>query len=180
MSHYISLTEAERAEMLKAVGVESTADLFVDVPAELRFPRLDLPEPMSEIELVRELQRLSASDAHAHSHSIFLGAGAFADEKPFRAFIPDAEHGLGARLVQSALCTSGHGALQFGPVHPACGGFTGLLGDGGVVLLGLRGGGVQVTAHPEGRQLQQFHHAGARRHSAYPIRMASSRPADAG
>lgn len=77
MSHYISITEAERAEMLKAIGVESTVDLFVDVPTALRFPQLNLPAPMSEIELVRELQRLSGSNAHAHSHSIFLGAGAY-------------------------------------------------------------------------------------------------------
>jgi glycine dehydrogenase subunit 1 len=77
MSHYISLTDAERAEMLKAVGVESTADLFVDVPGEKRFPRLDLPAPMSEPELVRELLAMANSDAHAHSHRIFLGAGAY-------------------------------------------------------------------------------------------------------
>lgn len=77
MSHYISLTDAERAEMLKAVGVESTADLFADVPEEKRFPRLNLPAPMSEPELVRELLAMANSDAHAHSHSIFLGAGAY-------------------------------------------------------------------------------------------------------
>jgi glycine dehydrogenase subunit 1 len=77
MSHYISLTAAERAEMLAAIGVASTADLFVDVPAEQRFPPLRLPAPMSELELVRELQALAGANAHAHSHSIFLGAGAY-------------------------------------------------------------------------------------------------------
>jgi glycine dehydrogenase subunit 1 len=77
MSHYIPLTEAERAEMLAAVGVATTADLFVDVPADKRFPRLHLPEPMSEPELLRELLALSGADAHAYSHSIFLGAGAY-------------------------------------------------------------------------------------------------------
>jgi glycine dehydrogenase subunit 1 len=77
MSHYISLTEAERAEMLQAIGVATTADLFVDVPANKRFPRLNLPAALSEPELVRELQALSGNDAHAHSHSMFLGAGAY-------------------------------------------------------------------------------------------------------
>jgi glycine dehydrogenase subunit 1 len=77
MSHYISLTEAEQAEMLKAVGVASTADLFADVPAEKRFPRLKLPEPMSEPELVRELQAMAAANASVSSHSVFLGAGAY-------------------------------------------------------------------------------------------------------
>ena len=77
MSHYISITEAERAEMLAAIGVASTADLFGDVPEAKRFPRLSLPQPLSEPELVRELLALSGADAHAHSHSIFLGAGAY-------------------------------------------------------------------------------------------------------
>lgn len=77
MSHYISITEAERAEMLRSIGVDSTADLFVDVPADKRFPVLRLPEPLSEPELVRELQATSAANAHAHSHSIFLGAGSY-------------------------------------------------------------------------------------------------------
>ncbi|HMQ34893.1 MAG TPA: glycine dehydrogenase, partial [Chloroflexaceae bacterium] len=77
MSHYISITEAERAEMLRAIGVATTADLFADVPAEKRFPRLKLPQPMSEPELVRELLAMSGANASAHSHSIFLGAGAY-------------------------------------------------------------------------------------------------------
>ncbi|GAB4435441.1 MAG: aminomethyl-transferring glycine dehydrogenase subunit GcvPA [Chloroflexi bacterium OHK40] len=77
MSHYISITEAERAEMLKAIGVASTADLFADVPADKRFPRLELPAPLSEPELVRELQALASQNANAQSHSIFLGAGAY-------------------------------------------------------------------------------------------------------
>jgi glycine dehydrogenase subunit 1 len=77
MSHYISITAAERAEMLAAVGVAGTDDLFADVPAEKRFPRLDLPAPMSEPELVRELLAMSGQNAHALAQSIFLGAGAY-------------------------------------------------------------------------------------------------------
>jgi glycine dehydrogenase subunit 1 len=77
MSHYTSITAAERAEMLAAIGVASTDDLFVDVPAARRFPGLNLPAPLSEPELVRELLALSGQNAHAHSHSIFLGAGSY-------------------------------------------------------------------------------------------------------
>ena len=77
MSHYISMTDAERAEMLKTIGVTSSADLFTDVPSAYRFPRLDLPAPMSEPDLVRELQALAGTNAQAHSHAIFLGAGAY-------------------------------------------------------------------------------------------------------
>ena len=77
MSHYISMTDAERAEMLKTIGVTSSADLFTDGPSAYRFPRLDLPAPMSEPDLVRELQALAGTNAQAHSHAIFLGAGAY-------------------------------------------------------------------------------------------------------
>ena len=76
-SHYSAITEPDRAAMLAAIGVTSTAELFVDVPATKRFPHLNLPQPLSEPELVRELLALSATNAHAHSHSIFLGAGAY-------------------------------------------------------------------------------------------------------
>jgi glycine dehydrogenase subunit 1 len=77
MSHYISITEAERAAMLAAIGVNTLEDLFADVPEEWRFPRLDLPAPLSEPELMRELRALSDTNANAHGHSMFLGAGAY-------------------------------------------------------------------------------------------------------
>ncbi len=77
MSHYISITDAERAEMLAAIGVGQVADLFADVPAEVRFPELRLPPAISEIELRRELMAMSGQNANATSHSIFLGAGAY-------------------------------------------------------------------------------------------------------
>ncbi len=77
MSHYIAITEAERAEMLRAIGVDSVEALFDDVPAAVRFPRLDLPAPMSEPELLRALRRSSGRNQNAQTHSIFLGAGAY-------------------------------------------------------------------------------------------------------
>ncbi len=77
MSHYISITPTEREEMLAAIGVGSLAELFDAVPAAQRFPALDLPAPMSEIALRRELGRLSGSNASAERMSIFLGAGAY-------------------------------------------------------------------------------------------------------
>jgi glycine dehydrogenase subunit 1 len=77
MSHYISITDADRAEMLAAIGVERTADLFVDVPADVRFPELKLPPALSEIELRRQLGAMSGQNANATASSIFLGAGAY-------------------------------------------------------------------------------------------------------
>jgi glycine dehydrogenase subunit 1 len=77
MSHYISITDNERAEMLQAIGITSIADLFADVPQTQRFPKLDLPPALSESELMRELQARSATNAQGYSHSMFLGAGAY-------------------------------------------------------------------------------------------------------
>jgi glycine dehydrogenase subunit 1 len=77
MSHYISITDAERAEMLAAIGVERVADLFADVPADARFPELRLPPPLSEPEIRRELAALARQNAEATGYSIFLGAGAY-------------------------------------------------------------------------------------------------------
>lgn len=77
VSHYISITNAERAEMLAAIGVGDVADLFADVPADVRFPELQLPPAISEIELRRELGAMSNQNANPTSHSIFLGAGAY-------------------------------------------------------------------------------------------------------
>jgi glycine dehydrogenase subunit 1 len=78
---FIPNTDADRAEMLKAVGAGSVADLFKDVPGGHRFPALELPAPLSEMEVMRELERLSGMNACSGSSS-FLGAGAY------RHFIP--------------------------------------------------------------------------------------------
>ena len=77
MTHYIPITDADRIEMMKTIGVEHLEDLFEAVPAEHRFPPLQLPEPLSEPELRRELSRLERLNAQAGSHLIFLGAGAY-------------------------------------------------------------------------------------------------------
>jgi glycine dehydrogenase subunit 1 len=77
MSHYISITDAERAEMLKAIGVERVEDLFAVVPEGVRFPQVELPPALSEIELRRELGAMAGKNANASTQSIFLGAGAY-------------------------------------------------------------------------------------------------------
>jgi glycine dehydrogenase subunit 1 len=77
VSHYISITADERAEMLKTIGVEHVADLFAVVPEAVRFPQVDLPPAISEIELRRELGAMAARNANPTTQSVFLGAGAY-------------------------------------------------------------------------------------------------------
>ena len=75
--NYIPNTDADRAAMLAVVGAESVADLFRDVPEKLRFPTLDLPPALSEMEVLQELQALSEENDDLSHASCFLGAGAY-------------------------------------------------------------------------------------------------------
>ncbi len=74
---YLPHTDAEREEMLSAIGVKSMADLFEAVPASHRFPSLNMPEPLSEMEVAAELQALSEANEHAGDFALFRGAGAY-------------------------------------------------------------------------------------------------------
>ncbi len=74
---YYPHTEAERAEMLAAIGATRIDELFADIPAHVRFPKLNLPGPLSELETLQELRSLSDGNAHAQKHPLFLGAGAY-------------------------------------------------------------------------------------------------------
>lgn len=74
---YIPLTDAGREEMLDAIGVSSIGSLFTDVPTEHCYPRIDLPSPLSELEVLRELRRLSERNLDLEHCVSFLGAGAY-------------------------------------------------------------------------------------------------------
>lgn len=67
----------DRRNMLAAVGVSSTAELFADVPAAYRFPELKLPKAASEMEILDELNRLAAKNNAVGPYANFLGAGAY-------------------------------------------------------------------------------------------------------
>jgi glycine dehydrogenase subunit 1 len=74
---YIPNTDADRAEMLKTVGVGSVAELFHDVPEKHRFPELNMPPALSEMEILAELQALAEENDDLNHVSCFLGAGAY-------------------------------------------------------------------------------------------------------
>ncbi len=74
---YIPHTDAERQAMLAAIGVESLEELFWDIPEKFRYPQLELPEPLSEMETLQELQFLAGLNLNANTTPTFLGAGAY-------------------------------------------------------------------------------------------------------
>jgi glycine dehydrogenase subunit 1 len=74
---YLPHTDAEREAMLETIGVESLEDLFQDVPASHRFPDLRLPPPLTEMEVVDEMQGLAWANESVNDLVSFLGAGAY-------------------------------------------------------------------------------------------------------
>ena len=79
---YVPHTEAERAEMLAAIGVDRIGALFGDVPEQVRFPKLKLPPPCSEIEIEREMRALAGLNLGVDPSASFLGAGAYHHYRP--------------------------------------------------------------------------------------------------
>lgn len=63
--------------MLVALGISSIDDLFLDIPEQHRNPSLNLPEPLSELEIQQELSGLAGKNRHTSSGPSFLGAGAY-------------------------------------------------------------------------------------------------------
>src|SRR6266851_1578823 len=80
---YLPLTDADRAEMLAAIGADSVEALFRDVPRSARLDRpLDLPRAMGEIEVERALARMAAKNMAAGAAASFLGAGVYRNHVP--------------------------------------------------------------------------------------------------
>ena len=75
---FLSLTDADREQMLAAIGVATVDELFRDIPRGVRFGReLDLEPALSEPELVAHLEQLAARNVGSGSELSFLGAGIY-------------------------------------------------------------------------------------------------------
>lgn len=74
---FIPHTDAERKEMLSALGLKDIAELFSDVPEQHRFPQLDLPPRMTEQEVSDYASGFAGANATAQEFICFLGAGAY-------------------------------------------------------------------------------------------------------
>jgi len=72
---YFPNTEADRAAMLRDIGVSSADELFQDVPAKFNNVPFKLPPPLSELELKRELHELAALNVNSEEYACFLGGG---------------------------------------------------------------------------------------------------------
>ena len=75
---YIPISPKERDAMLETVGVKSLDDLFEAVPTKHRFPKLNLPPALTEMEAMEELSGLAQANENVRGDLIsFLGAGMY-------------------------------------------------------------------------------------------------------
>jgi glycine dehydrogenase subunit 1 len=74
---YFPHTDADREAMLQTIGVEKLEDLFKDIPPKNRFPDLNLPPALTEMEVLTEMQDLAWANDTAREMVCFLGAGAY-------------------------------------------------------------------------------------------------------
>jgi len=81
---YLPLSDADRSEMLRAVGAGSIDELFHDVPEEARLtgPIHGLPNHQSELAVERHMAALSRKNMVAGDVPFFLGCGAYRHHIP--------------------------------------------------------------------------------------------------
>jgi glycine dehydrogenase subunit 1 len=79
MKHrYLPMTEQDKQEMLKAIGVSSIDELFEDIPESVRFKgEYKIKKAKSESELLKELSKMAAKNADIKTNVSFLGAGVY-------------------------------------------------------------------------------------------------------
>lgn len=75
---YLPMTDADKKDMLEDIGVESTDELFSEIPEKVRFKReLNLKKPVNEAQLKKELSDMAKKNANLMEYSSFLGAGVY-------------------------------------------------------------------------------------------------------
>ena len=78
---YLPKSPADRAAMLKAIGIRSVDELFSPIPAEYRLARdLEIPRQMAESEIVDWFKQRAKQNGEGYTS--FLGAGAYFHYRP--------------------------------------------------------------------------------------------------
>jgi glycine cleavage system P protein (glycine dehydrogenase) subunit 1 len=75
---YVPNTAAQRAEMLRTIGVADLEALLDRIPSKARLGRdLEVPAALAEGELIGHVRRLAEANAHGADYVSFLGGGAY-------------------------------------------------------------------------------------------------------
>jgi glycine dehydrogenase subunit 1 len=80
--NFTQLTPDDRQAMLRTIGVERVQQLFEDVPVEARYPTLDLPPALTELEATRYLADLAQRNVSVKDWPCFIGGGAYNHYSP--------------------------------------------------------------------------------------------------
>ena len=81
-SPYVPNTDPDRRSMLDAIGVDSVAELFDDIPENYLNSDLDIPSARDELELNRYARELAAMNSVPGDYACFLGAGSYRHHIP--------------------------------------------------------------------------------------------------
>ena len=113
ISPYSPITNEDKAEMLKSIGINSQSELFSDLPQKFINPSLNLPESISEFDLLTEISILADKNKTPGKIPSFLGAGSY------RHFIPSVVKQISSRGEYMTAYTPyqpeiSHGTLQVG------------------------------------------------------------------
>ncbi|MCA9880107.1 MAG: aminomethyl-transferring glycine dehydrogenase subunit GcvPA, partial [Thermomicrobiales bacterium] len=77
-------TAEDRLAMLEVAGAETVSDFFAPIPEAVRFPDMQLPPSLTEVEALDKLSSLAAANTVARGEDVYLGAGSY------RHFVPAA------------------------------------------------------------------------------------------
>lgn len=75
-------TDSERRAMLETIGVSGIAELVEAIPESIRFPDLNLPPRLTELEAELQLASLAGGNTIAPPNRNFLGAGSYRHYSP--------------------------------------------------------------------------------------------------
>jgi len=75
---FIPNTEQNEKEILNTLGLNSFEELLIEIPKNLRFQEdFNIPEPLSELEILQLLRNMSKKNKTIHDYACFLGGGAY-------------------------------------------------------------------------------------------------------
>src|SRR5690625_3468955 len=75
---YLPMTKTDKQDMLEAINIQSTDELFSDIPKAIRFKdELKLKKTTSEYQLKKELTDMANKNVNTEDYCSFLGAGVY-------------------------------------------------------------------------------------------------------
>lgn len=75
--HYQPMTEAQRSDIFRELGISSFSELLQSIPSSLLNPKLDIPEALSEQEIQGLIRELGIQNRNVRDSLSFLGGGSY-------------------------------------------------------------------------------------------------------